>query len=208
MRRGVSWSSLVTRRWAWPIAALLAACFLSSAAAAQQRSALSQIELQANELVNQGRYAEAEQLYRRMLAIAKRDYPDEPATAGAALSDLAGLYSTMGRATEAESMAREALHIVEKTTPGDWGRYHLQSLLGAILTAEKRYADAEPLLVSGYDGLVQRIATIPNPDKPDVADAGRWIVELYEAWGMPEKVRSWEAKVGGVKPVAIEAARK
>ena len=37
------------------------------------------------------------------------------------------------------------------------------SLLGAALAGQKKYAEAEPLLIGGYEGLKAREARIPAP---------------------------------------------
>jgi serine/threonine protein kinase len=156
----------------------------------------------------EGKFADAEPLFRKVLEGRRRVLgPQHPLTTQV-LRSLAELLQKLGKYAEGESMAREALHNLEKTNPESWGRFHLQSVLGAILTAEKRYAEAEPLLVSGYDGMVQRMATIPDPDKPEVVEAANWAVQLYRAWGRPEKATAWEVKVSHTHPALAEAARK
>ena len=61
-----------------------------------------------------GRYAEAEPLYRRSLAIWEkqlgRDHPD----VATSLNNLADLYQAMGRYAEAEPLYRRSLAIREK----------------------------------------------------------------------------------------------
>ena len=43
-----------------------------------------------------------------------------------------------------------------------WTTFNTKSLLGASLLGQKKYAEAEPLLVAGYSGLKQREAKIPE----------------------------------------------
>jgi tetratricopeptide (TPR) repeat protein len=63
---------------------------------------------------NQGSYSEAEQLYRRALAIDEKvlgaDHPDVAAD----MSDLALLYDAQGNYTQAEALFNHALGICEK----------------------------------------------------------------------------------------------
>ena len=73
----------------------------------------------------QGRYAEAEPLYKRALAINEKALgPDHPDVA-ASLNNLANLYQAQGRYAEAEPLYKRALAIQEKalgpTTPS-WPR--------------------------------------------------------------------------------------
>ena len=41
------------------------------------------------------------------------------------------------------------------------GRLNTKSMLGGALLGQKKYAEAEPLLLAGYEGTKQREATIP-----------------------------------------------
>ena len=62
----------------------------------------------------QGRFAEAEPLYRRALAAQERALgPDHP-DVGTSLNELAGLYQALGRTAEAEQLMKRALAIREK----------------------------------------------------------------------------------------------
>lgn len=61
-----------------------------------------------------GRFAEAEPLYKRALAIEEKAlHPDHP-NVGGTLRNLAGLYTTMNRHAEAEPLLKRALVIFEK----------------------------------------------------------------------------------------------
>ena len=91
----------------------------------------------------------------------------------------------------AETLAREALTNWEKTRPDSWRRYHSEALLGAILAGQRRYSEAEALLISGVQGLQQREASVPADDRQVLRDAGEWAVSLYESWGKPESAAAW-----------------
>jgi hypothetical protein len=55
------------------------------------------------------------------------------------------------------------------------------------------------LLVSGYEGMSQREATIPAPSRFKLELAGSWIVQLYQHWGKPEKAAVWAEKLRAAK---------
>jgi eukaryotic-like serine/threonine-protein kinase len=97
--------------------------------------------------------------------------------------------------TEAELLLREAVESRGKTTLDSWERYQAHSLLGASLAGQKKYAAAEPLLLSGYQGLAQRAATIPAADRSVVRLGEDWIVKLYRDWGKPEEAVTWRARL-------------
>ena len=74
------------------------------------------------------------------------------------------------------------------------------SLLGEALRGQCRYAEAEPLLVAGYEGLEAREATIPPPGRPQLAEAADRVVALYEAWGRPEQAAACASSSAGPRP--------
>ena len=92
---------------------------------------------------------------------------------------------------DAELKLRESLSIREKIQPDDWETFDTKSLLGEALVDQAKFADAEPLLLSGYEGLKQRENSIPAPYKYHVTRVLERLVKLYEAWGEPTKAARW-----------------
>ena len=65
---------------------------------------------------------------------------------------------------QAETLLRQALAILDKKSPEEWQNFEARSLLGASLLGQKKYAEAEPFLLQGYEGMKAREAKIPpNP---------------------------------------------
>jgi eukaryotic-like serine/threonine-protein kinase len=95
---------------------------------------------------------------------------------------------------------QQRVTITHKTR--DLGRYNSESLLGQSLAGERRYADAEPLLISGYQGLLERRAKIPAVSQPDVDSAVAQIVLLYEDWLKPDQAAEWPAKLKSDQPAS------
>jgi hypothetical protein len=85
---------------------------------------------------------------------------DHPETMDSA-ANLALAYQSQGKFTESEPLAREALEIDQKKQPDDWHRYRAESLLGASLAGQKKYTEAEPLLLAG----LQRHAFAQRADR-------------------------------------------
>jgi tetratricopeptide (TPR) repeat protein len=143
----------------------------------------------------QARYAEAEPVDMKVLEIQRRvlglEHPDTTDT----MASLSELWLREHRYTEPEPLLREAVNTAQQISPYNWERYYLQSLLGAALTGQKRYAEAEPFLLSGYAGMIQRKTTIPAPSRSNLTQAGEWIVQLYRNWGQPDKATEWQAKL-------------
>jgi tetratricopeptide (TPR) repeat protein/tRNA A-37 threonylcarbamoyl transferase component Bud32 len=143
-----------------------------------------------------GRWAEAERLYREVLSRRRKAVKaDSPLLAG----DLVALGQNLleqSRWSEAEELLHEALAIREKATPDDWARYDAMSLLGAALLGQGRHAEAEPLVVVGYEGMKAREARMPVPNRIRLPKAAGRIVRLYEEWNKPDRATEWKAKLG------------
>ena len=50
--------------------------------------------------------------------------------------------------------------------PDDWSRFNTMSQLGGALLGQGRYAEAEPLVIEGYEGMKARAAKIPRRASP------------------------------------------
>jgi tetratricopeptide (TPR) repeat protein len=96
---------------------------------------------------------------------------------------------------DAEPRLRECLRIREQIAPDDWQTFNAQSLLGGSLLGQKKYAETEPLLLSGYEGMKQREEMIPRQGKIRLTEAIERLVQLYEAMGKTDKADEWRKKL-------------
>ncbi len=109
---------------------------------------------------------------------------------------------------EAEPLLRECLAIRQKSERDAWTTFHTQSLLGAALLGQKKYADAEPPLFQGYEGMKQREKTIPPLAKIRLTEALDRLVQLYEALEKKDEAAKWRKEWDALKTLAIlEQAR-
>jgi tetratricopeptide (TPR) repeat protein len=105
----------------------------------------------------------------------------------------------------AEEMLRECLAIREKKEPEAWTTFNTMSLLGRALLGQKKYAEAEPLLVKGYEGMKAREKSIPPQGATRLPEALDRLIELYTATNKPDeakKYRELRAKYPPAKEVA------
>ena len=100
----------------------------------------------ATELQNQGKYDEAEPLFREALEVDRETLGNRHPNTLAAISNLGGLLHAKGDLADAEPLCREALE-VRRGTLGDRHSSTLTSIgkLGALLYAKGDLAAAEPL---------------------------------------------------------------
>jgi hypothetical protein len=121
--------------------------------------------------------------------------PDSPLL-GHDLNELGRNLLKQARGSEAEPLLRECLAILEKTTPDDWRRYGAMSLLGGALLIQGRYAEAEPLVCAGYEGMKAREDRIAFPERSRLREAAERVIRLYQEWGKPDQATTWKAKLG------------
>jgi serine/threonine protein kinase/tetratricopeptide (TPR) repeat protein len=153
------------------------------------------VNLGANRL-NQRKYADAESLFRKALATFRKRHEEESPQAAGAMAWLGLDLLKQQKYAEAEPFVRECLKIRERIAPDNWMTFTTRSLLGGSLLGQKRYAEAEPMLRTGYEGMKQREATIPPGGRARLTEATERLVQLYEAWGKPEKAAVWKARLG------------
>jgi tetratricopeptide (TPR) repeat protein/predicted Ser/Thr protein kinase len=143
----------------------------------------------------QGKYSLAQNYAAETLAARRRalgsDYPDTMTSA----ADLALAYVSGGKFMEAEPLAREALEFTRKKQPDEVQQFRAESLLGASLAGQKKFAEAEPLLHEGYMGMAARKGQLAVPEFYHLDRAAEWLVQLYQAWGKPVKASEWKKKL-------------
>ncbi|MBV9267677.1 MAG: tetratricopeptide repeat-containing protein, partial [Acidobacteriaceae bacterium] len=138
----------------------------------------------------QGQYALAETYAEEALSRQRRVAgSDKTDSLSGAIEALALAYESQGKFTQAESLAREALELNRKKQPNSWQRFRAESLLGASLAGQEKYAEAEPLLVDGYEGMIARKERISVPDRYHIDCARGWLAQVK---------RSGQSHVSGV----------
>jgi tetratricopeptide (TPR) repeat protein len=144
-----------------------------------------------------GQPARAEPLRIELLEVTHRMKGEEHPDTLTCMNNLAVAYQKQGKSAEAEPLLVRALagrcRILgeehEETS-------YTKSLLGGSLLGQKKYAEAEPLLLAGYEGMKRREERIPPQGKVRLTEAIERLVQLYEAWGKPEKAANWRARLG------------
>jgi eukaryotic-like serine/threonine-protein kinase len=96
-----------------------------------------------------------------------------------------------GKFAASEPIARENLEFNEKEQSDNWQRFRSESLVGATLAGQKKYTEAEPLLLAGYQGMLARKEKMGVPNLYHLDYAREWLAHLYASWGNPEKAAAW-----------------
>jgi hypothetical protein len=106
------------------------------------------------------------------------------------------------RAAAAEELIKQALPIRARApqlvpsrrrtvVDDDWSIATAKALLGSSLVAQRRYADAEVVLLEARRDLDGQ----PRPSARDVKTTIGGLVQLYEAWGKPEAAAAYRARL-------------
>jgi hypothetical protein len=82
--------------------------------------------------------------------------------------------------------------------------FHTKSLLGGALLGQQKYAEAEPFLLQGYQGMKQRAAKIPENRKITLTDALKRLVQLYDAWGKKDEADKWRKELEEARTAATK----
>ena len=147
-----------------------------------------------------GKSAEGTALVKELLAEARKQHPSGSVTLAGALAQYGQSLVQLKAWTEAEPVLRESLTIREKAQPDTWNTFNTRSLLGEALAGEKKYAEAEPLLLKGYEGMKQRATQLPEPYRAiRLSEAAGRLVRLYEALGKKDEAAKWRKEAEAVR---------
>jgi tetratricopeptide (TPR) repeat protein len=147
-----------------------------------------------------GKTGTALALAKESLAAARK----EQAPGSAALAnELVSIGSDLVRLkawADAEPILREGLAIRAKADADAWTTFSAQSLLGEALAGQKKYAEAEPLLLKGYEGMKVRQAKMPeNSRATRLTEAAAALASLYDALDKKDEAAKWRTERDGVK---------
>ncbi len=102
---------------------------------------------------------------------------------------------------EAEPLLREGLKIENDGLPAGSARAAQTAIrLGVCLTGLGRFAEAETLLLAGYQALREKRGV----GHADTQEALGQVIELYVKWDKPDEAARWRATKS---PDALEANR-
>jgi hypothetical protein len=87
-----------------------------------------------------------------------------------------------------------------KKQPDDFPTFNARSHLGAALVGQQKHAEAESLLLAGYEGMKQREQAVePRARDLHLRVALERLVELYDAWGKGAEAARWRMVLEGEK---------
>lgn len=143
-------------------------------------------------LRDKGSYGEAEDMFRQVLAMDRKFLGEKHPYVAITLNNLGALLVKKEAYEEAEKAFRQAIDVLRKTFPENhWQIANANSLLGGCLSKSGNFSQAEKLLVESYSTLEKQFGA----SHPRTQAALKRIIELYEAWGKPKKVKEYRALI-------------
>jgi hypothetical protein len=145
-----------------------------------------------NAYVKAGKLVEAEKLIDELLTDARKQLPKDSLHLADQLASYSLVLMEIKGYVKAEPLLRECLAIREKKEPEVWSTFYARSLLGSALLDQKKYAEAEPLLVKGYEGMKAREKNIPPQGKDRLPETLDRLIDLYTATNKPDEVKKYQ----------------
>jgi hypothetical protein len=78
--------------------------------------------------------------------------------------------------------------------PDNWMTFRTRMQVGASLVGQERYAEAEPLLKAGYQGMLDRVPRTPRHQRESLQVATSRLARLYAEMGRPDEAAKWRVE--------------
>lgn len=131
-------------------------------------------------------------LFEVLLKTARNQFGEMHPQTIARLRELADTNNFAKRFSRAEELYRELLDHQIKLGENRVETHVSQLALGSNLAMQKRFEEAEPLMLASFDGL--NVSSAPGKDSKVVL-ALQCIVDLYRTWGRTSDASSWQDKL-------------
>jgi tetratricopeptide (TPR) repeat protein len=159
----------------------------------------------ARTLAAQKKWVDAENWYRAALSLQINAFGERHEWSQATREKLAALYLDAKKPTNAEPVFREWLKNAPQLSPPFWRVHLVTSLLGESLLAQKKYAEAEQLLIKGYEGMKNESTAIRLQCGDRIPRTLDLLIQLATETNDAEKASKWRAERSKLSPVAPTA---
>ena len=149
------------------------------------------LRLQAQVSYLAGKYTEGLATINQVLENYRQNSNPKYISFATALTAQGLILNKLGRGDEAEKVLREAVKLREENLPE---RHFMAALskgaLGEFLATQKRFAEAEPLLLASYESL----KSSQSADSPRIRTAAQRLVTLYTDSGRPADANNFRGR--------------
>jgi serine/threonine protein kinase/lipopolysaccharide biosynthesis regulator YciM len=144
---------------------------------------------------NWGKYERAEPLFREAVEGGRRTLGLAHPSTQTFIRNRVDCYEKMGQPGRGEPLLRELADFWKNKAGAGSPEYAAElSDLGRNLVQQKKYAEAEPLLLAGYAGMRKRMGNVPQ-EKARLTEAAERLVQIYEATGDKDQAAQWQQRL-------------
>jgi len=144
---------------------------------------------------DEGRYGAAESLLVPVVEAQRRILGLKHANTTTSMDTLGLVLLAQRKYVEAEPILRECVAARHESLPGDFRLFATEAALGESLAGQGKRAEAEGLLLAGYDGMKEHEQRTSAVNRRRLIQAGDGIVEFFRRNGETAKVAEWQRKV-------------
>jgi tetratricopeptide (TPR) repeat protein len=149
------------------------------------------LRLQAQVSYLAGKYPEGLEKINQVLENYRQNSSPKYISFATALTVQGLILCKLGRSDEAEKVLREAVNLREENLPEKHFMTALsKGALGEFLATQKRFAEAEGLLLVSYENL----KSSQSADSPRIRTAAERLVKLYAEWGRPSDANNFRSR--------------
>lgn len=141
-----------------------------------------------------GRVSEAEEIFVKDIEIARKRAGAKLPGLVTSQAGLAEVYNKQGKFLDAEVLLRRYVEDMRSDFAGDWVFFRTQSILGEALLGQGRFAEAEVVLSSAFDGAQKLEAQIISSWDYYLPMVER-MHRLYALWEKPTEAALWRSKL-------------
>ena len=149
-------------------------------------------EYQADALTILGRLDEALAIYLNGVKQMRTQANPDPVSLASSLATLGASQMLCKKFEDAEASFRESAEVFTKYIPEAWPSFVQKANIGAALLGQKKYAEAEPILVEGIEALKARRQSVPTSLYIQLLET---IIELYEATDRTDEARRYRQEL-------------
>ena len=149
----------------------------------------------ANELQKRGELDKAERLCKESLGLVERHFSNTDHDYGDWMVRLIRLLNVQSKFTEAELLARKCLEMRNRYPHSHGETFQAGIMLGESLLGQGKFAEAEPLLLAGYEGLKQHRQMTDESGHLLFRESIKRLIQLFEATAQPTKATEYEQRL-------------
>ena len=134
-------------------------------------------------------------MWQALLAQTRDSHGDSHAKTYRLMTRLAGCYGKLDQWQEAVKLFRESFQQRQKNLPDDWNTSQAQVNLGLALLENQDPEQAAGLLDTGILALLEKEATLPGSEGPDLERDMKHAIRVYRQLGATDEAKQWQARL-------------